>query len=108
MVTTLRPGSVIKDDAVPLLLRDLRQPTFLTLNWKHFWQRTQADERFAIACFTLRTDQADEIPPLLRRFFHSPEFTTKASRCGTVARIAAEQVAYYRTGDPATYVLPLP
>ena len=31
-VMELRPGSVIKDDAIPHLLRGEREPTFVTLN----------------------------------------------------------------------------
>ena len=31
-ITALRPGSVIKDEAIPDLLRQLRQPTFVTVN----------------------------------------------------------------------------
>lgn len=31
-ITTLRPNTVIKDDAMPVLLRNTRQPTFVTTN----------------------------------------------------------------------------
>jgi hypothetical protein len=31
-VTDLRPGTVIKDEAIPGLLRRQRQPTFVTIN----------------------------------------------------------------------------
>jgi hypothetical protein len=33
IVKTLRPGTVIKDDAIPTLLRRLKQPTFVTINY---------------------------------------------------------------------------
>ena len=32
IVTDLRPGTTIKDDAIPTLLRASREPTFVTLN----------------------------------------------------------------------------
>jgi hypothetical protein len=32
----LRPRTLIKDDAVPSLLRQLKQPTFVTINWSDF------------------------------------------------------------------------
>ncbi len=35
-LTALRPGSVIKDDAVPMLLREVREPTFVTINVTDF------------------------------------------------------------------------
>jgi hypothetical protein len=108
IITDLRPNTVIKDDAIPVLLRTVSNPTFVTLNWNHFWQRTVAYEDFCIVCFTLPTNQATEISPLLRRLFRLSEFKTKSARMGKVARISAEQVAYYQAHDSQTYLLPLP
>jgi hypothetical protein len=107
-VLDLRPGSVIKDDAIPRLLRTEHQPTFVTLNWKHFWQRTAAHRSFCIVCFVLTTEQASEISPFLRRLLRLPEFRTRADRMGRVARIGGERVAHYRVNDDQTYLLPLP
>jgi len=42
-VKQLRPGTVIKDEAIPLLLRRLKQPTFVTINDTDFWRRVPAD-----------------------------------------------------------------
>jgi len=36
-VTTLRPRSIIKDDAIPILLRRTTLPTFITINVADFW-----------------------------------------------------------------------
>jgi len=33
---TLRPKTLIKDDAVATLLFKLKQPTFITINWTDF------------------------------------------------------------------------
>jgi hypothetical protein len=44
-ITDLRPGTVIKDDAIPVLLRQQQQATFLTINEADFWRtafRTKA------------------------------------------------------------------
>ena len=38
-ITNIRPNTVIKDDAIPMLLRQLSQPTFVTINARDFWQR---------------------------------------------------------------------
>jgi len=35
-ITMLRPGTVIKDDAIPLLLRQVRAPVFVTINTTDF------------------------------------------------------------------------
>jgi len=107
-VSSSRPGSVIKDDGIPHLLRSARQPTFVTQNWKHFWQRTPAHGDLCIVCFVLPSEQAREIAPLVRRLFRLPVFQTRAARMGKVARVSGEQVVYYQARDPQTYVLPLP
>jgi hypothetical protein len=107
-VAELRPGSVIKDDAIPHLLRTEHQPTFVTLNWKHFWQRTAAHSDFCVVCLVLTTEHAREISPSLRRLLRLPEFKTRAVRMGRVARISGERVAYYRVNDDQTYLIPLP
>jgi hypothetical protein len=106
-VLDLRPGTVIKDDAVPHLLRMLRQPTFLTLNWKLFWQRAAAHADLCIICFVLPTQQSHEMSPLLRRLLRLPEFKTRSDRMGRVAHINGDRVAYYQTNDDQTCVLPL-
>ena len=106
-ITELRPGSVIKDEAIPHLLRAARQPTFLTLNWRHFWQRTAAHRDFCVVCFVLTTEQAREISPCLRRLLRLSEFKTRADRMGRVARIGGERVAYYQGSSDQTYLLPL-
>jgi hypothetical protein len=63
-ISSLRPGSVIKDESIPHLLRSERQPTFVTQNWKHFWHRTAAHSGFCIVCFVLPSEQVREIAPL--------------------------------------------
>ncbi|HJW84060.1 MAG TPA: hypothetical protein VJ754_07130, partial [Anaerolineae bacterium] len=36
-ITVLRPGSVIKDEAIPALLRQASQATFVSINVADFW-----------------------------------------------------------------------
>jgi len=69
----LRPGEVIKDDRVPGLLRQLRQPTFVTIDMG-FWNRGLRDARYCILCFPLRNEKQYELPGLLRRLLRLPEF----------------------------------
>jgi hypothetical protein len=107
-VTALRPGSVIKDDAIPALLQTVSQPTFVTLNWSHFWQRTPPHDGFCIVCFTLPTERIGELSSRLRGLFRLDSFRTKAARMGKVARVSDEHVAYLQVRDPRTYVQPLP
>ena len=41
-VTTLHLGTIIKDEAIPTLLRRAQRPTFVTTNIDDFWQRVPA------------------------------------------------------------------
>src|SRR5262249_996885 len=102
----LRPGSVIKDDAVPVLLRQARQPTFLTINVADFWPRVPTDRRYCIVSFPLPDEQVDEIPGLLRRLLRLVAFKTKAARMGKVARVRPTQVQFYEVGDPRIRKIP--
>src|SRR5262245_42586630 len=60
-VKTLRPGTVVKDDTIPTLLRRLKQPTFVTIYYADFWRRVQGDRLSCIVCLALAIDQADKV-----------------------------------------------
>jgi hypothetical protein len=94
-ITQLRPGTVIEDDAIPVLLRAARQPTFITINVQDFWRKLAPDRRFCIACFAIPDSRADEIPDLLRRLYAEPPFRTRLLRLGKMTRVSQSQVQYY-------------
>lgn len=94
----LRPTEVIKDERVPQLLRELRQPTFVTID-AHFWDKSRRDSRYCILYFDLRTEQQAQLPGLLRRLFRFPDFKTKKVRMGKVAKVGFTDVEYWQLGD---------
>lgn len=94
-INELRPHSVIKDDAIPGLLRQQSQPTFVTINEKDFWRKVVITPHFCMVCFTLPDSRASEIPRLLRSLLQHPEFKTKARRMGKVIRMSEKEVSYY-------------
>lgn len=97
-ITRLRLRTVIKDEAVPALLRSVAQPTFVTLNVSDFWRIIPADTRYAVVCVELSTLEArTTLSPWLRRLFSLPEFKTKSARMDKVVRLKARQIAYYET-----------
>ena len=98
-ITDLRPNTVIKDDVIPKLLQQERQPTFVTINEQDFWRKAQTNRRFCIVCFALSDARAREIPPRLRRLFDHPLFDTKKKRMGKVIRVAEQEVRYYSVDD---------
>lgn len=107
-ITTLRPATVIKDDAIPILLRQVVAPTFVTINTTDFWQQMAASQEYCIACFPLTDDRVDEISILLRRLFRFAEFKTKQARCGKIALVSQANVQYYQAHPIRLYRLTWP
>jgi hypothetical protein len=103
----VRPDQVIKDERVPMLLRELRQPTFVTIDMG-VWNARLRDVRYCILCFPLRNDEQRKIPGLLRRLLRMSEFATKAARMGKVARVSPMQVDYWQLGDEQPHRLTWP
>jgi hypothetical protein len=96
---------VIKDEAIPTLLRRVDQTTFVTINHTDFWRRIPAERAFCLVCFRLSADQAQEIPDLLRRLLRLPEFRTKRERMGKVALISRRGIQYYSHRDKLIHIL---
>jgi hypothetical protein len=106
-ITDLRPGTVIKDDAIPVLLRQQHQSTFLTINETDFWHKVNIDAHFCIVCFALPDSRAHEIATLLRAVFRLSPFRTKARRMGKVLRVTHATVSYYTYRDREAQTIPL-
>lgn len=100
----LRPGEVIKDERVPVILRELRQPTFVTID-TGFWNGRLRDARYCILCFPLRSDEQRAIPGLLRHLLRMSEFATKAARMGKVARVSQSHIDCWQLGDEQPHLL---
>lgn len=93
-MTQLRPHTVIRDEAMPMLLRTARRPTFVTINVGDFWRQMVPDRRFCVACCALSHTHALEVSVLLRRFFALDRSRTQQQRLGTIARLSVHQVQY--------------
>jgi hypothetical protein len=106
-ITDLRPNSVIKDEAIPMLLQKESQPTFITINERDFWRKVTINGSFCIVCFTLPDSRAQEIALLLNHLLHCPEFNTKAKRMGKVIRVTDRNIIYYsdKNGELQEFVL---
>jgi hypothetical protein len=83
-ITDLRPKTVILDDAIPGLLQQENQPTFVTINTSDFWRKVVINNRFCMICFTLPDSQTSDMPSLLRPLLRHSAFSTKRSRMGKV------------------------
>jgi hypothetical protein len=105
VVKELRPGMVIKDKAIPTLLRQLKQTTFVTINSMDFWRRVPADNAYCIICLELPTEQVKEIPVRLRQLLRLPEFKTKKARMGKVVLVRERRLQYYSPHEKLVYIL---
>jgi hypothetical protein len=94
-ITALRPNTVIKDEAIPALLRLARQPTFVTINVQDFWRVTEPHQRYCIVAVEVPSVRINEVPNLVRSLLRLPEFATKASRMGKVVRVSTRAIEYY-------------
>jgi len=94
-VTVLRPDTIIKDEAIPTLLRRALYPTFFTTNFNYFWQRVPAHTLYGIVCIVLPDERLQETSSLLRQLFSLPDFKTKARRMGKVVRVSRGQLESY-------------
>ena len=79
-----RPHSRILDPEVPTLLRKYRQPTFVTINHRDFFNHRFSHESYCIICFRLEQLEAVHVPDLLRLVLGLPEYRTKSRRMGKV------------------------
>jgi hypothetical protein len=98
-IIDLRPDTIIKDDAIPGLLAQQPQPTFIIINERDFWRKVPPDDRYCVACFPLSDARVGELPRLLRALLHHREFSTKAKRMGKVIRVTNREISCYAGGD---------
>jgi hypothetical protein len=108
IITDLRPGTVIKDDAIPQLLCQLNKPTFVTINVTDFWGKLPADTRYCAVCFAMKDSEVPRITGLLRILFSHEKFRTKSLRAGYVVRMTHDAaVRYYKCNHRETYEMVL-
>ena len=100
-ITELRPGTIIKDDAIPALLSRESKPTFVTINESDFWLKVPISTRFCVICVALPDFRMKEVPDLLRRLLRHPEYQTKGQRMGFVTRLSATEATLYSATDSA-------
>jgi hypothetical protein len=92
----LRPGSRVFDPAVPTLLRTIKHPTFVTINYKDFWHKIPASPDYCAICFKLPSERTLEVSELLRWVLSLPGLRTKRDRMGAVVSVVERKVVLYR------------
>lgn len=90
----IRPRTAILDDAIPVLLRQLKAPTFVTVNYQDFWRKIPADSAYCVICLKLPCERSLETPQKLRTILNRPEWRSKRGRMGTVISVK-DRITYY-------------
>lgn len=98
-IIELRPGTVIKDEAIPTLLAQESKPTFITINESDFWLKVPISIRFCVVCIALPDFRMKEAPELLRRLLRHSHYQTKAQRMGLVIRLTTAEAEFYSATD---------
>ena len=81
-VRELRPGTVIKDEAIPTLLGRYKNPTFVTGNVTDFWRKLPAEARYCLVCVPVPTQRQAEIPDLFAAFSKASKFPDRPQEDG--------------------------
>ena len=76
-------------------LRRLAQPTFFSLD-RDFCRPDWAHASYALVWLDVVDDRAAEF---IRRFLRHPAFDTQAKRMGTVVRVHADGLLYWRVAE---------
>ena len=97
---------MIRDEVIPVLLRQQNQPTFVTINEKDFWRKIVIDNHYDVVCFAWPDSRVRDILYVLRTLFRHPECKTKAKRMGKVIRVSDQErgaaprmISHLRAGD---------
>lgn len=96
IINELRPKSRILDDAVSDLLRRIKEPTFVTINYWDFWKTLPARAAYCAVCLKLPGERSHEVPSLLRHLLKLENFNTKRKRMGLVISWSDGSINYYR------------
>ena len=107
-VDHLRRITVIKDEAIPSLLRGVKHPTFVTMNYTDFWRRVQADTSYCIVCARFGIELAGDLSVWLRGLFALPPFKSKDRRMGSVVLFDRRRLQYYRAEEREVHLLSWP
>ncbi|MBO0863083.1 MAG: hypothetical protein J2P21_32230 [Chloracidobacterium sp.] len=83
-ITDLRPDTHIDDVEIPAILLKVKQPTFVTINYKDFWRKINVHRDYCIICILLEPRYWRQVNPIVRDLLSLPEFKNKKDRMGTM------------------------
>src|SRR5262249_45283304 len=91
----LRPREIVRDERIPEILLNQKQPTFVTID-RDFDDPSWCHPNYCILYFALQNKEQHLIPGLLRALFRRPEFRTRAGRMGKLARVSTTSIEYWQ------------
>jgi hypothetical protein len=94
VVNELRPSTLIKDDAIPTLLRAHSGCLFVTQDPDDFWKRFPSDPSYCVIGLSAGFP-VTHTSPLVRAVLRLSGFRTRRERVGKIARVTQGKVEYY-------------
>jgi hypothetical protein len=94
-IKDFRPYKRVLDPQIATLLLEVKQPTFITVNYDDFWRVIEPHSRYCILCLKLSSERTLELPSIVREILHMPEFITKAKRMGKIISVRDRKVDWY-------------
>jgi hypothetical protein len=94
-IPLLRPATRILDDAVPTVLRTVRNPTFVTINYADFWKVIPASPDYCVICLKLLQTEALMAPQVVRDVLRLTQFRAKRARMGKVISVRGRLIEFY-------------
>ena len=105
-ITDLRPDTVIKDEAIPTILAQASEPTFVTINAIDFWQKVALSKRFCLICVAVPDSQTALVSELVRRLLRRREFRARSSRLGKAFHLTPTGASWYSETNSTIQELP--
>ena len=98
-IVEVRPQTVVHDEVVSDLLRQLRAPTFVTINHQDFWRKIPASTSYCVVCLKLPCQRSLEVSEALRSILRQPDWRTKRGRVGYVILASDRRIDYYSSTE---------
>lgn len=94
-VRQLRPHARLLDPEIPQYLMQIRQPTFVTINYTDWNKPHLAHSSYSIVSLKLTSEESLSVPLVLREILNLPDYRTKQQRMGKVICWTKQDLFHY-------------
>lgn len=97
-VQELRSRELIRDERLPSLLLEMKEPTLVTID-HGFFRREWSHPKYCILVVAVKQEGQEQVPELVRAALNQPEFRTRRARMGKVIRVKAKEAEFWELGS---------